>query len=70
MLPPKIYKRMAELGFLGIKSPQKYGGLGLDYVSYVIVMEEVAKVSMVASVWLTTPNSLGGGPLIDRKGVV
>ena len=64
MFPLSIYRKMGALGLLGIKTPKKYGGLGADYLSYVIVMEEIARVSMVATVFLTTPNSLGGGPLL------
>lgn len=37
----KIFDKMAELGFLGISVPQKYGGAGLDYISLGIVCEEL-----------------------------
>ncbi|MCW5934652.1 MAG: acyl-CoA dehydrogenase family protein [Fimbriimonadia bacterium] len=37
----KVFEKMAELGFLGISVPQKYGGAGLDYISLGIVCEEL-----------------------------
>lgn len=48
---------MGEAGFFGIKTPKEYGGAGGDHVSYVIVMEEIAKRSAVASVFVSSPNS-------------
>ena len=41
--------KMAKAGFFGIKVPKQYGGQGGDARSYVIVMEEIARVSGVAS---------------------
>ena len=45
--PMELYKKMGEVGFLGVKTPVKYGGSGGDHISYVIVMEEIAKASGV-----------------------
>ncbi len=58
-----VIKKMADCGFFGIKTPKKYGGAGSDHVAYVIVMEEIAKVSGVASVYVSSPNSLVGTPI-------
>ncbi len=55
---------MAKAGFYGIKTPIKYGGQGSDYLSYVITMEELGRVSAVTDIWVSAPNSLGGGPLL------
>ena len=41
---PEIVAKMAELGFMGINIPQEYGGAGLDEVTKVLVIEEIAKV--------------------------
>ena len=62
--PKEILKKMADAGFFGIKIPQDLGGSGADHRSYVLVMEEIARVSGVASVYVSSPNSLGGGPLL------
>ena len=42
--PAENFKKMAELGFLGIPFPEKYGGAGMDTVSLALAIEEVAKV--------------------------
>ena len=55
---------MAKAGFFGIKIPKEYGGQGGDHLAYVIVMEEIARVSAVASLYVSSPNSLSGGPLM------
>lgn len=62
--PQEILDKMAKLGFFGIKIPKSLGGSGGDHMSYVICMEEFARVSGVASVYLSAPNSLAGGPLL------
>ena len=62
--PKEILDKMAKAGFFGIKIPQELGGSGADHRSYVLVMEEIARVSGVASVYVSSPNSLGGGPLL------
>lgn len=51
-------KQMAELGFMGIAVPEKYDGAGLDVVSYVVMMEEIAKVDASAAVVVSVNNSL------------
>ncbi|OYX79749.1 MAG: acyl-CoA dehydrogenase, partial [Flavobacteriales bacterium 32-34-25] len=42
--PAEQVKKMAELGFLGMMVDPKYGGSGMDNVSYVLVLSEIAKV--------------------------
>ena len=42
--PMEIFKKMAELGFLGIVIPEQYGGAGLSYIDLVIILEEFSKV--------------------------
>lgn len=64
VFPEEILKKMAKFGFFGIKIPKNLGGAGADHMSYVIVMEEFARVSGVASVYVSSPNSLAGGPLL------
>ncbi len=64
VFPEVILDKMAKAGFFGIKIPKEVGGQGADARSYAIVMEEIAKVSAVASLYVSSPNSLSGGPLL------
>ncbi|WP_413532571.1 acyl-CoA dehydrogenase family protein [Empedobacter brevis] len=56
--PTDAVKKMGELGFLGMMVDPKYGGSGLDSVSYVVAMEEIAKVDASAAVVMSVNNSL------------
>ncbi len=56
--PTEHVKRMAELGFLGMMVNPKYGGAGLDTISYVLAMEEISKVDASCSVIMSVNNSL------------
>jgi len=60
----EMHRKMAAAGFMGTKIPKEYGGQGSDYVSYVIMIEELARISPVLSLYANTSNSLGGGPLL------
>jgi alkylation response protein AidB-like acyl-CoA dehydrogenase len=56
--PYEQVKKLAELGFLGMMVEEKYGGAGLDTVSYVLAMEEISKVDASVSVCMSVNNSL------------
>jgi alkylation response protein AidB-like acyl-CoA dehydrogenase len=56
--PGAIVKEMGELGFLGIMTPEQYGGAGLDSVSYVLMMEELSRVDASVGVIASVNNSL------------
>jgi alkylation response protein AidB-like acyl-CoA dehydrogenase len=56
--PTEQVKKMGELGFMGMMVDPKYGGSGLDTVSYVIAMEEISKIDASASVVMSVNNSL------------
>lgn len=62
--PQEVAQQMADLGFLGLKIPEEYGGLGLDMRSYVCVMEEIAKKSVTSTLYITSANSLSTAPII------
>lgn len=62
--PMEVVKQMADLGFLGLKIPEEYGGLGLDMRSYVCVMEEVAKKCATATLFISSANSLSTAPIV------
>ena len=42
-VPRELYRRMGEMGYLGIKFPEAYGGLGLDYLTEAVLMEELTR---------------------------
>lgn len=56
--PKQQVKKMGELGFLGMMVDTKYGGSGLDTLSYVIAMEELSKIDASSSVIVSVNNSL------------
>jgi len=53
------------MGLFGMNIPQKYGGQGLDTLSYIIAVEELARVDGSQAATLAAHNSLGIGPLIN-----
>ncbi len=59
----EITKQMAEIGFLGITVSEEYGGLGLDYLSYILIVEEIARVDGSHAATIAAHNSLGTGPI-------
>jgi len=58
-----ITSQMAELGLLGCFLPEIYGGSSLDYVSYIMVVEELARVDGSQAATIAANNSLGSGPI-------
>ena len=58
IFPAEQIKKLGELGFLGMMVDPKYGGSGLDAISYVLAMEELSKVDASASVVVSVNNSL------------
>lgn len=56
--PNELVKKMGELGFMGIMVDPKYGGSGMDAISYVLIMEELSKIDASASVIVSVNNSL------------
>ena len=56
--PDDLVKKMGDLGFMGIMVDPKYGGSGMDTLSYVLIMEELSKVDASASVIVSVNNSL------------
>ncbi|MBP1969835.1 acyl-CoA dehydrogenase [Virgibacillus natechei] len=58
-----IFDKMAELGLTGIPWPEEYGGIGSDYVSYCIAVEELSRVCASTGVTLSAHISLASWPL-------
>jgi butyryl-CoA dehydrogenase len=61
--PADIVRQMAELGFLGLPFPEKYGGAGLDSLAYTIAVEEIARWCGSTAITLAAHVSLGCGPV-------
>ncbi len=59
----EITKKIGELGLFGMYLPEEYGGQGLDTLSYIIAVEELARVDGSQAATLAAHNSLGIGPL-------
>ena len=55
--PAEEVKQLGELGFMGMMVDPKYGGSGMDTVSYVLAMEEISKVDASTSVCMSVNNS-------------
>ena len=62
--PKEILKKMASLGLMGIPVPEKYGGAGMDYISYIIAIHELSKVSASVGVILSVHTSVGTNPIL------
>ncbi|MFZ9583179.1 MAG: acyl-CoA dehydrogenase family protein, partial [Crocinitomicaceae bacterium] len=56
--PAEEVKQLGELGFMGMMVDPKYGGSGMDTLSYVLAMEEISKVDASTSVCMSVNNSL------------
>ncbi|WP_163271785.1 acyl-CoA dehydrogenase family protein [Chelativorans alearense] len=59
-IPMELREKMAELGYFGITIPEEYGGLGLGYFEYCLVVEELARAWMSVGSLLARGNSLPG----------
>ncbi|MDQ0857018.1 acyl-CoA dehydrogenase [Bacillus sp. V2I10] len=58
-----LFDKMAELGLTGIPWPEEYGGIGSDYLAYVIAIEELSRVCASIGVTLSAHTSLAGWPV-------
>ena len=59
--PVPLFKKMGELGLMGVLVPQEYGGAGLGYFEYITVISEVAKVCGSIGLSVAAHNSLCTG---------
>lgn len=60
---PELTKKMGDLGLFGVFLPEQYGGAELDYLSYIIAVEELARVDGSQAATVAAHNSLGVGPI-------
>jgi acyl-CoA dehydrogenase len=63
--PAEAIEKLALLGCCGMLMPEEWGGTGLDTISYVLMMEEVARVHVAMSTALGVTNSAVQGPLLE-----
>src|SRR3989454_12824903 len=57
-VPESFYRKMASLGFLGAPVPEKYGGAGMDYVSFMLLVEEISRGSSSVRTTVSVQTSL------------
>ncbi len=64
--PREVVAKLGELGFLGMRVPQQYDGLGLDALTYLMVLEEIAAADASIAITLGVHNSLTCGMLLEH----
>jgi alkylation response protein AidB-like acyl-CoA dehydrogenase len=62
--PAEIVREMGELGLLGMMVPEEYGGAGADLLSYLLAVEEVARVCPATAVTMSVTNSVACWPIL------
>lgn len=64
VFPKAILKKMGGLGLMGIPISEEYGGAGMDFMSYIIAINEISKVSPTLGVILSVHTSVGTNPIV------
>jgi butyryl-CoA dehydrogenase len=64
--PFDVYKKMGQMGLMGMTVPQEYGGAGIDKVSYMIALEEVSRICGSTGLTVEAHNTLGNGYLYEH----
>jgi len=62
--PTEVIQKLGELGFMGMQVPEQYGGIEMDALSYVMALEEVARVDASTCVIMSVNNSLFSNPIL------
>jgi acyl-CoA dehydrogenase len=62
--PREILRKMGELGLMGIPVPEKYGGAAMDFISYILAINELSKVSATVGVILSVHTSVCTNPIL------
>jgi len=63
--PHEVFRKLGELGFLGVLFPEEYGGVGLSYGDYAAIVEELAAVDGSVALSLAAHNSLGSNHIFQ-----
>jgi butyryl-CoA dehydrogenase len=64
--PRKIFARLGEMGLLGIMLPEKFGGAGMDALSYAVALEEIARACASTAVAMSVQSSLVAAPILKE----
>lgn len=64
-IPRNLLKQIGEMGFLGTYIPEEYGGAGMDYLSYILTVEEVSKQCASTGVLISAHTSLCCDPILS-----
>lgn len=62
--PSEVLRKMGELGLMGIPVPEKYGGSGMDFISYILAIHELSRVSATIGVILSVHTSVCTNPIL------
>ena len=62
--PAEIIRQLGEMGFLGMTVPEAYGGGGVDFLSYILALEQVAYADASVAVTMSVNNSVACGPIL------
>ena len=62
--PTEIFEELAQLGFLGMLAPERYGGAGMDALTYVLAIEEIARGDASVAVGVSVTNSVCQWPIM------
>jgi alkylation response protein AidB-like acyl-CoA dehydrogenase len=62
--PKEILKQLGEMGFLGMTVPEAYGGAGVDFLSYILALEQVAYADASVAVTMSVNNSVACAPVL------
>ncbi|HET6558280.1 MAG TPA: acyl-CoA dehydrogenase family protein [Prolixibacteraceae bacterium] len=65
IFPVALVREMGKTGILGMQVPKAYGGLGSDTLSYIIAIEEIARIDSSMAATMAAHNSLGVGPILE-----
>ena len=63
-IPEELKAKLADNGFMGVYIPEEYGGAGMDYMSYSIMVEEMSRACASTGVYLSAHNSLAVWPIM------
>ncbi len=63
--PAEVFGKLSEAGFMGLCAPEEYGGAGADFLSYVLLLEEISRADAGVGVTLAVHTSAGTLPILD-----